>query len=78
MKKYKCPHCSAPHVNKQEVEMYGCWQCGKNTHMIKRKTRFDVPYMKIKQRDVYECTRCHKVKDDPWVCDCWEEGKYEK
>ena len=47
-------------------------------HMIKRKTRFDVPDMKIKQRNVYECTRCHKVKDDPWVCDCWEEGKYEK
>ncbi len=28
-KKTLCENCAAPHANKQELELFGCWQCGK-------------------------------------------------
>lgn len=26
----ECEQCKAPHANQKEIEMYGCWSCGKN------------------------------------------------
>lgn len=48
-----------------------CPECGETVlYMIERDDDIDVPGLERKRKRVYECSRCHKVKDKPWVCKC--------